>query len=324
MIKSFISRLKSRPLSDISQQQTSSIKVRERWIPILWIGLTGIVVAIMAFTVWQNRDMLLFEFATARYEYIFWTFMAYALSIWVVASGWHLIMSHLHGQDTFLTNLKIYVYTLAARRIPGTLWYIAGRAILYERCGVPKRVTSLASGVEVILSVVSGLIVGAPVLLSSFGTSPITILLFITIEVIGLSLLYPTTLKWCLARLGYQVEQNAITIPKVLLWLLIYAVMWICGGLMTYTTISILQPVPLSQIPTIIALWSLTGAIAFISFFLPHGLGVSEITLSILLSQIIPLPIAIMTAILIRLLTTIFDIMWSSLFFLEKNTVLAP
>ena len=320
------------PINKIFQTLTTRITcpsprpagdLRKRLLRLVWVGLGSLVLVFMALLIWRSRETLLEVLRTARYEYFAWTFVAYAVSIGAVALGWHLVMHHLGQQSDWILNFKIYIYTLAARRVPGTLWYIAGRAVLYKRLGIPGRFSALASAVEVLLSIVSGLMVGAPALFLQTKSSPAHITIFVLVELVGLCLLYPRVLHWLLARFGHHIEPGQLTVPKVLSWLGAYAAMWVSGGLMACTVVAALYPLDLSQIPWAISLWTLTGAISFAAFLLPHNLGISEITLSILLSRLVPLPIAMATAILIRVLTTIFDIMWSSLFLLEKNKAIS-
>jgi hypothetical protein len=247
------------------------------------------------------------------------TFFAYAIAIGAVAIGWHLIMYYVGEQHNLLLNIKIYVYTLVARRMPGTLWYVAGRAILYQRLGISGRVTTLASGIEIVLGIVAGFMVGLPALFLQLGLSWVSIAVFTFIEAIGLVILYPPLLCKLLSLFSYYVDPKSITIRTVLAWLCSYVSMWISGGIMTCTVVAALYPLSWGQIPTIISLWSLTGVISYSVFLLPSNLGATEIALSVMLSHIIPLPIAVATAILVRILTTVFDIGWSSLILLDRN-----
>jgi hypothetical protein len=304
--------------------QRPKVSSWQKLLHLAWSGLAGVVLVILGLVVWRSKENLLVVLRTARCEYFVLTFVAYTVSIGTVALGWHLVMRHLGGQERLLLNLKAYVYTLAARRLPGALWYVAGRVVLYRRLGVPGRVSVLACGIEVVLSVVSGLMVGAPALLFQMGTSLASTVIFVLVELIGLCLLYPKNLRWLLARFGHHVEPGCLTVPRVTSWLGAYTAMWISGGLMTYTVVSALYPLSLSQVPWTISLWALTGAVSFITFLLPNNLGASEIALSVLLSRIVPLYVAIATAVLLRVLTTIVDIMWSFLFLWEKSRHVSP
>ena len=289
-----------------------------------WIGVSiGILfLGFTALLVWRSRDTLVAVLRTAHYEYFLGVFGLYSLSIAWVALGWHLVMRHLRAGSSLLVDLKAYVYTLAARRLPGKLWYIAGRAALSRQLGISARISALSSGIEVVLSIVSGLIVGTPALLMQTGGARFAVVLVILAELVGLAVLHPRVLRRLLGLLGHQLEPGSLAFSRVLSWLGAYTLMWICGGLMTYAVIAAIHPVGTSEIPRIISLWALTGVISLAGFLLPSNLGLSEVALSSLLSSVIPLSIAVATALLVRILTTLFDVMWSSLLLWDRSGLL--
>jgi hypothetical protein len=291
---------------------------KQKLLRVVWVGLIGLTVLFISVLIWQSRDILIEAFRTARYGYFAWMFVFYTVSVGMVALGWHLVMHHLGAQSDLTLNIKIYMYTLVTRRLPGTLWYIAGRTVLYQQLGISGRASALASAIEIVLSIVAGLMVGAPALLLQIGTI-VSIALLVSVELVGFGLLYPKVLCWLLARFGYPVASGHLTMTKVLSWLGAYIVMWVSGGLMMCMVILAFYPLDLFHILKLTSLWALVGAVSFVTFILPNNLGISEITLSVLLSQFIPLSIAIVTVILIRVLTTLFDLGWSSLFLLEKK-----
>ena len=279
--------------------------------------VTGLLVAVTAFLIWQSRKTLVDVLQTARYEYLVGVFGLYSVSIAWVAFGWHLVVRHLGSQSSLLVDLKAYVYTLAARRLPGPLWYVAGRTVLGGRLGIPRRVSALSSGIEVVLSIVSGIIVGMPAILMQTKGAGFAIGIFVLIELLGLTLLHPKVLQGLLARLGHQIQPGRLAASRVLSWLGAYVAMWLSGGLMTYVLVAAIYPVDVSHLPRIVSLWALTGVVSYVGFFLPHNLGLSEVALSGLLSSVLPLSIAVATAVLMRVLTTVFDLMWSSLLLWE-------
>jgi uncharacterized membrane protein YbhN (UPF0104 family) len=300
------------------------IPVKPRlWTPLLklaWWGFFGIAFVLLLRAVWQSRDLLVSAITNARLEYLTLTFLAYVSSIGAIAVGWHLIIERVGGQSNPIINLKIYVYTLAARRIPGTIWYIAGRALFYQNFGVAKRVTSLASGIEVILSIVSGLMVGALAIFTYWKVTAITVAVFLLVEIIGLMLIHPRVLRGLLKRFGYIPSQSSINISHVFVWLVFYVLMWIFGGVMAYSMLLVLYNSSSSiSAPVVISVWSITGSISFLTFLLPNNLGSTEVTLSFLLSNFVPMPIAISTAIFLRFFTTACDIILSSLSFFDKS-----
>jgi uncharacterized membrane protein YbhN (UPF0104 family) len=291
----------------------------KRLIKLVWGLLMLLLFGALAAFLWRNKEAMSAAFRSAQYAYFAATFVFYGVSVAAISFGWHLVLRHLGAQRNLLTNLKIYVYTLATRRIPGVLWYVAGRAVLYGQLGVSAKATSLASGIEVVLSVVSGLLIGAPALFVLLGTTSLNIALFALVELIGLSLLYPPILTRVLSVFRYEIDPGCVTLPRLASWLGAHALMWVSGGLVLYTVVRALYPVPISQIPAVVSLWALTGAISFGAVLLPSNFGATEITLSLLLSRLIPAPIGVATALLVRVLTTLFDLLWSSLFFLDRQ-----
>lgn len=289
------------------------------WRRLLLAVLTVAPMAVLGVVLWRNRETLFVVMRQAHYAYFVGTFLFYGLSILVVATGWHLILHLLLGGSHFFRDVQIYVYTLAARRIPGTLWYIAGRAILYERVGISKQLISVASGIEVVVSIVAGLVVGSGALIGWLDQTPLYWIGMLLTLILGLVALHPFFLTRLLRRFGQPLPVGEIRIARIGGWLIAYAGMWVTGGLMAYTILAALYPVPLREIPLVISLWSMAGVISFLTFLLPNTLGLSEISLSLLFSRIVPLEVAITTALLVRVLTTIFDIGWSSLYFLDPS-----
>ena len=60
----------------------------------------------------------------------------------------------------------------------------------------------------------------------------------------------------------------------------------------------------------VIADWTLAGVVTSIITFVPAGLGLREVTLTLLLSRYMPEHIAVSSAVLMRLLMTSYSILW--------------
>jgi glycosyltransferase 2 family protein len=302
----------------------SEISVKpKRWTLLLklaWWGFLGVALVLVLRVVWQNRELLMSAIKSARLEYLIFTLLAYLSSIAAIAGGWHIIMARMCRQPSLRINLKIYIYTLAARRIPGTVWHIAGRALFYQNLGVAKRLTSLASGIEVILSIVSGLMVGALAIFTFWKVTIATLAIFLGVEIIGLMLIHPRVLRGLLKRLRFDSSQPSITAYDIFVCLILYVLMWVFGGLMTYSMLLVLyNSLSSSDTLVVISIWAITGSISFLTFLLPSNFGITEATLSLLLSNFVPLHVAISTAIFLRIFTTLCDIILSSISFFDRS-----
>jgi len=86
-----------------------------------------------------------------------------------------------------------------------------------------------------------------------------------------------------------------------LLWFSVYVLGWITGGAILYFLAGSISEVSLTFLPACWGFVALSGVISTLSFFLPSGLGIREVSLSLLLSSYIPLPVAIALSILFRI-----------------------
>ena len=82
-------------------------------------------------------------------------------SVALVLAGvlWGWINRELGSNINYSTHIQYYVSSNLAKRIPGTLWYVGRRAQLYYTDGIDMKFTSIASGVELTLIIISGIII---------------------------------------------------------------------------------------------------------------------------------------------------------------------
>ena len=264
---------------------------------------------------WKSRDTIIPYLLSANYFRFIGVFFFYLGSMVAPVIGWSVIMRNLDGSLGWWRHIQIYCITFAARRLPGTLWYVGGRMGMYQQLGVAKKTVLAASSIEMIALLVTGGLVGL-VFMLALGTSLPTRLVLVIIAgvILGTLILQPSALKAILKRLGNNLVVN-LRFHNVLVWFLLYTIAWIMGGLMISQLVSAFQPVSTRDITLIIEIWALSGTAGLLTFLLPSSFGVTELTLTFLLSQIMPLPLAGVIAILNRLMTTFFEILLSAAFY---------
>ena len=275
--------------------------------------------AIMGYLVYRNWHELepYRQHLQVHYPLIILAFLLYPAGLVPNAIGWHAIMSRLGGLPDFKANARIYCYSCLPRRIPGGVWHIAGRAYLNKEQGVPHALTLLGTSLEWVLLVVSGLLVYllsnlSPLLKSAEGSglSPgVALVLFVPL----LALLFPPLLNrivnFLLRKFGVQ-QHLAIRVYDILALLAVYLIAWTMGGVVLYVLIRALFPLPLATLPAVIGAWGGAGALGFVAAYFLQGLGVREVTLSVLLGSFMPLPIAIIASILFRILLTVGEVVY--------------
>ena len=238
-------------------------------------------------------------------------FAIYTLDLLLAVLGWSIIMGQLAHQLDFREHFRIYCVTLVAGRIPGAPWHLAGRVALYKRLGVKGSVTSVAAGLEIILIIVSGILSGALIGFSLPENLQQYLVWMGLVLVIGLGLMHPSVVRKVLQWLGHNQAAVRLRYRDMLSLLGLYVLAWGVGGCMLYMMILALYPLPWTQLPGVIGAWGLSGVVASLIFLSPTGLGIKEITLSLLLALFIPAGLAVVIAILMRLYLTAAEFAWA-------------
>jgi len=133
----------------------------------------------------------------------------------------------------------------------------------------------------------------------------------IALLLLGLLLTHPATLRAILQRFARGKVPYDLRYRDTLVWLGIYVVVWIVGGLVLYFAVNVFYPLPLTQLPEVIGAWTMSGVAASLVFLSPSGLGIRELTLSFLLSHYIPTPLAIVVAVGMRVGLTVYEAFWA-------------
>lgn len=285
------------------------------------IALTVLSIGALGGLIYSNWDTLRdFEWQIRPVPLLV-TAPAYGLALGLAILAWGKMMDALNVSVPWHTHIRVYSITNLARRLPGMLWYVAGRVILYDESKDGKVAISVGSALELVLIALSGLVVGA-----ATWPGAVTGLLnpFWIAGAIALSLtvLHPRVIRAPLRWLGTEKENlpgSALRYSQVLGWLCIYAGVWVAGGIVLFALIEAVYPMPFTYLPQVIGAWSLSGMVSVIAAFLPVSLGLRELALGLLLAALLPEGIAIMIALLARVLLTLYELVVVAVVLLKKG-----
>lgn len=245
------------------------------------------------------------------YRQVALAFICYSAALMFAVLGWSLIMGRLTQATSLRRHMKYYIYTNLFRRLPAPLLYLFGRVYLYEQEGITKSVTVTISLLEWVLIVLSGIIVYLLTLpflsLPPAWRSP---WLPLGMLVIGALLVHPRAIRALLRLLGQEEAPLPFGYGNVLVWLIIYILVWIGGGLVLYAVINSIYALPLARLPTVVGIWVLSGLITTLVFATSAGLGLKDVTLGILLGYLMPSPLAVIVALLMRVCPILFATIW--------------
>ncbi len=278
---------------------------------IVWIGTLGFIM----WKIWGARDTLIPYLHKVNYANFIGVFIGYIASLVASIIGWSSIMHRLSKSISWFKHAQIFALTLFWRRLPGTIWYVGGRMMIYNQLGVPNRTILLASGLELTLAIVTGGVVGLGLLMPFGANIPSQIIaMLIIVAIIAILVLHPAALNAVFKQAEHSPKEN-IRIKDILGWSAIYIVMWVFGGFMLAQLVAAFNSIELANVSKFIGIWALAGTAGLLTFFLPSTFGATEVTITALLAQIMPLPLAGAIAILTRILTTIFEIVLGFVFY---------
>jgi hypothetical protein len=199
-----------------------------------------------------------------------------------------------------------YFIAQLAKYLPGGLWVIPGRVMIFKNYGVNAISASAGIVVEMCVLLVAGILVFVPYLFF-IGTGPLPdlwtpgVLLILPI-ILGLHpSIFNRLMNWILSLFGYEDLTVSFSLQKVATILLIDLVFWLAVGVGFYFLITSILNVPFRMYIVATSAFSMAWILGFLAFFIPGGLGVREGSLALLLSPFLPAPLPAVSALLARI-----------------------
>lgn len=234
----------------------------------------------------------------------------YSLALLIAAAVWASMLAQFGVSLPVTTHFRYLCLTNLAKRLPGTIWYVIGRSQFYAQHGVPAQTTSVASGMELGVSAVAGVLVclafSIPIM-GRYGVSPWWL---IAVFAVSLILVQPAIVAWVLGRLG--ISAGRVSYRSLLVWIAAHGAVWVLGGCMLFAIASIFAAMDLSALTFVIGSWSLVGVLSMLLFFSPSNLGLTEVGLSLLLSSYVLGPLAVVIALAARIIMILFELFWAA------------
>lgn len=300
----------------------------ERRASILWQGwklalgstklkralLTGLGLAVLVplfISLYHERAMLESWLAQIRLETILLSFGLYSIALGLAVRAWGEMIDVLSHPIGGRQHFRIFCLTHLARRIPGVLWHVVGRVVWYEQEGVPKSVVSLASILEQVLIILAGFVTYLLTLPLGLSSAPVSSVIGLIGLGVGAVLVHPRLIGALLRRLGQAERAESLRYNHIVTWLGSYILGWVAGGLILAAVVAALRQISVMEVVTLIGIWSLSGVLGALAIFSPSGLGIREVSLTLLLEPLLPLPQAAFVALFTRVVLTGFELVWA-------------
>ena len=273
--------------------------------------------AFIAYAVISNWNELRTQHLEIDFRYILLAIFLYPAGMIPTVVAWHKLIQALGIRESFRTNLRMYSLSSLPRHIPGFVWFVTSRTLLYQELGIPSVVMVAATIAETGLLVLTGFIIAISSLV--FGLDSLSgfpaIRIVSPLAVFFLILLIASTPKLNKFLYTFLSRKNIEKIPQLnqrdLVWSLAWMfVAWSGGGLLLFILSRAIIPVQWSLLPALIGMWGIAGAVSMSIGIGIQGMGIREVTLGALLTTIFPPLVAIVLTIAFRLALTIGEFIW--------------
>jgi glycosyltransferase 2 family protein len=294
-------------------------KVLIRFKTPLQLGWVLLILTFIGVTLYSNGQKLVdYDWHINPVLLLYALFFALLRRLWGGVQWAYLIsaLSHLSFLSNLLRNLKVYFITNLGSYLPGSLWYIPWRAQINKELGIGWANTSVASVIETTLLLISGAIIGLPVLwLVASSNQVINFWLLLAIIGLGLLAIHPWSIQFLFRALCYilnrQLNKPELNLGQMSISMSLMLMMWLTGGASLSLLIGSLDsPLNFKSFLFVTGAFALAWVVGFLTPFAPSGIGIREGLLTWLFSFQLPLQVATVAALASRFLFIFEDIGW--------------
>ena len=248
-----------------------------------------------------------------------WGFVGLALLTvfpvyFLAAFSWFLIIKQLGGKLPLRVSIQIWVMTNLSRYIPGVIWQYIGRVYWSNRAGLPAAISTISLLLEIVFVVMAATLL-ALLLVPWFKISTAIDLSFLPLLaiVVLLPLAMPQLfhrLIGVVSRVLHQGEVPPLVWPPSASILIIplYLVNFLLNGLSLFLLIRSLAPISWEVLPAVVGMYAFSWLVGYVTIIAPGGIGATELSLTFLLSFFVPAAVAVVAALLFRLLLIIAEL----------------
>jgi hypothetical protein len=235
------------------------------------------------------------------------SFAAECIGLFIAVPLWRRILAQYEIHQRWQDDLRLYCYSALGSVLPGSIWTIAGRSVLYQRLGCSGARVAVAGVIEALLIGVAAvavygiLLIGHPGM--GFWERPE---LGVGVLVVALVLLHPAVFgrisKRVLARMD-RVDRSIIPqlrVADVLLWVLLEAVVVVMGGTALFILLLSVADVGADAWAPVVAAWAAGVVAGNLFFWLPGTAIVRDGMLVLAVRTSLSLPTAVLFIVLAR------------------------
>lgn len=245
-----------------------------------------------------------------KYELLILSIFCLVINLAISSFVWKRILSFFQALLPLDQSFKIMSISAMGKYIPGKVWQYLSQIYLGQKVGLPKSVTFFSMVLLFIAYNLAGILLFLFSLVFWKRFSPFLIFPLLVIFVsVSLLILYPPILNRVLKILLHLFKKEALTVKagfgQMMKILLILTVDWMIFGIGVYFLVNSFYSINFGQTVILCGIFAVSVILGILSFFAPAGLGVREGVQSYLLSLFIPMFMAILISLVMRVWITL-------------------
>ncbi|PDV98851.1 hypothetical protein [Candidatus Chloroploca asiatica] len=283
-------------------------------------GMLAAALAVILITIVRDwRSLVTYDWQFDA-VYLGLSSVAYTGSLAVAVIAWGVVMSALNVRVGWRDHGRFFLYSWMARRLPTPAPFVASRVLLYEQVGVARRMTLLGMLWEQILLIASGgllvvmLFPLTPLLNGNIPLLPVALVALVSLVVAVRPMLLVRLLNLILKRWKREPLTQFLGLPATLLVVGLHMLVWLSGGLILFFLVRSIYLIEWSMLPVLVQIWVASGLVGALSFLIPIGFSFRDLSMVVLLTLIVPLSVALIIALLMRVWITLNELFWALVF----------
>ena len=288
---------------------------RSRVLDLVRIVVALLVLVAVVVAVWRNWSDVSNHLGDIPAGTLVAAFVLTLLSPIFTQLGWRVLLADLGTRLPLPAGASVFFVGQLGKYLPGSVWSVVAQADMGSRLGVPRRRMGVVGLLSILLSVITGAIVGIPAVpLLVARSGEVTSLWWFAPAVVLLLLLWPRLLNWGIATLLRLLRreplEHSLTAPAIVLTSMWFVLAWLSvGGSILLLASALSSGTPVRDlVVTSVCGFALASAIGMFSVFVPAGVGVRDGVLALLLGALMPFPAAIAVVVVSRFFSVAADI----------------
>jgi hypothetical protein len=287
---------------------------RQRWLDVVRVVVALLVTAAVAVAVWRNWGEVSSHLSDIPRGTLVAAFLLALAAPVFTLLGWRVLLADLGTRLPLPPSASVFFVGQLGKYLPGSVWSVVAQADLGSRLGVPRRRMGVVGLLSILLSVLTGAILGVPAVPALLARSEDFRWWWFLPALLLLLLLWPRLLNWGVALLLRVLRreplEHRLTTPAIALTAMWFVLAWLGVGLSVLVLAHAVAPERSwgSLVVSSVCGFALASAIGMFSFVVPAGVGVRDGVLALLLGALMPFPAAIAVVVVSRFFSVVADV----------------